>query len=344
MASPSSPAAGTPPVGPSQNPDSGESTVPNTPREDDEPPTAPPPPTPRVATKSNEPPPTPEDDNEAVIPTSSGSSDLSSSRWMTMGQIQPTWPKNVNITNAPANVSWQSPSNSLLDTVLLNIHWTSQGNSSHAFFKILMRVRLQLEGVTRTRRGTSIFIFIPPDRIRSLVINTHPEERPLGPDTVHLSFDMFKPPALVLPKVFTAVDDQAQETVRSLHALAAQRAFTMYARISGRTCSAQRLEQLGTAVSTHSVSSIERLGFPGVATLYQGHGGQVIEGDTLPGPDRNVDPPAYSDSPQPLLPTSYPCEYTLTIRKIQAARPISSPNDCSLQREKTPSQYQQRHI
>lgn len=206
-----------------------------------------------------------------------------------MAEIQPTWPKKLDMTHMPATVSWQS-SDVRLDDVLFNFHWTCHDGANSAFFK--------MTGKT-THRGTSIFIFIPPEPVCRLSVNVLPEERPFGPDTLAFSFDMLEPPAIVLPKVFTATDPTAEEIIKSLYTLASQTTYTVYAKSLRRVCPKSTIDQICTAIPARSLSSIESLSFPSVKTLYQGQGGQVVEGKSLRVSEPN--PPAYSDSPmQPI--------------------------------------------
>lgn len=186
-----------------------------------------------------------------------------------MAEIQPTWPKKLDMTHIPATVSWQS-SDVRLDDVLFNFHWTCHDGANSAFFKIHTRVRL--DGMTgkTTHRGTSIFIFIPYERVCRLSVNVLPEERPFGPDTLAFSFDMLEPPAIVLPKVFTAADPTAEEIIKSLYTLASQTTLTVYAKSLRRVCPKSTIDQICTAMPARSLSSIESLSFPSVETLYQG--------------------------------------------------------------------------
>lgn len=73
------------------------------------------------------------------------------------------------VVNVPAVASWLPDCR--LEKVFLDMHWISQGHNTGAFFKI--HTRVQLNGTTSTRRdgSTSIFIFIPPERIRQLFID-----------------------------------------------------------------------------------------------------------------------------------------------------------------------------
>lgn len=84
--------------------------------------------------------------------------------------------------------------------MFFNLYWSPLDQGGKAFFKIHTRVTLPKVISARRDGGVRVFIFIPPERIRDLSFNTHPNERLLGPNIVAFSFDMIQPPPLVLPK------------------------------------------------------------------------------------------------------------------------------------------------
>lgn len=240
--------------------------------------------------------------------------------------IQPSWPQSVNMTNAPAIASWQSKLR--LEKIFLNIHWVPQGDNTGAFFKVHTRVKLDGLGTTSARHdgSVSVFIFIPPERVRRLSFDPNPDSKSLGPDTVNLTFHMRRPPALVLPKMLGLGGHTAGDTLKSLQRLTAQLSFTISARITGKKFPAAWMQYLCTAVSVSGLSSIDKFSFQVVPTLYQGQGGQVLEGDCLPDPDVDAeaaaaaelhaiaspDPPPYDDtgpSPPSHHSSVFPSEY-----------------------------------
>lgn len=202
----------------------------------------------------------------------------------------------LQIAKIPAVVSWGT--DHIAEQVFLDLHWIQQGAQASAFFKISSRVSLVGANSARRDGGIRIFIFIPPERIRQLSFSPNPNHKPssLGRHTVALTFDMFRPPALVLPKTIV-LSSKVEEPLSCLYTLAMQSSFIVYAKFKSWTPLA-KLAQLCTAVSNHTLSSSKHCGFSVVRTLYQGEGGQVYEGDCLPGPSSFPGslPPSYANA------------------------------------------------
>lgn len=157
----------------------------------------------------------------------------------------------LRFTNAKALALWQPDGRA--ERLFLNIYWNPRGDASGAFFKI--HTRVQLDGAESTRRdaGVSIFMFIPPERIRHISFDAQPDQKPFGPNTVALTFNMIRPPALVLPKTLTATGRTVQHPTECFYTLAAQSCFLIYASIPERSLPAASIQQLCTAISwTHS--------------------------------------------------------------------------------------------
>ena len=202
--------------------------------------------------------------------------------------IQPTWLQKVE-TQTPALALWQSTHR--LDNISLHINWAPRNTSGSAFFKI--QTGLQFEGGPRARRDgrVSVFIFIYPERISQLAFDVQPVEKPFGPNTVALAFQMNRAPTLVLPQAYKRVSSSAEATMNYLRELTTQTSFTVYTPLPRRTLSESKLRQLCTAITDQKLSSIQACANP--LRLYGGQGAQLLEGDALYEPSSN--PPAYDD-------------------------------------------------
>lgn len=207
--------------------------------------------------------------------------------------IQPTWPQKVTKTSALA--LWQS--NHHLDNITLQLNWTPHNTSGSAFFRI--QAGLQFEGGPSAQRDgrVSVFIFIHPERISELIFDEHPAAKPFGPNTVALTFQMNRAPALVLPRTFKCVSPSAEATMTSLQELTTQLSFTVYTSLPRRTLPISRLRQLCTAITDHKLSST--LACADLPRLYGGYGAQLLEGDELSEPA--LDPPPYDVGSSPHL-------------------------------------------
>lgn len=275
--------------------DPGATTVPNTPRPEDDPP---------HLADTNSAGLVSRDVEHDVVDVRSPSDDSHEQT----ADLKPTWPVTINVIDAPARVTWQQGGSS--GDVFFNLYWSPLDQGGKAFFKIHTRVTLPKVTSARRDGGVRIFVFIPPERIRHLSFNTHPNERLLGPNTVAFSFDMIQPPALVLPKNVPAAQRTASDKLRSAFALAAQASFTVHASIAARQLSPASMQQFCAAVLARRLSSIERVGFASVPTLYQGHGGEVVDDVHLVDRDGPLHPPAYDDTSGDLPPPpDFPCEY-----------------------------------
>lgn len=247
-------------------------------------------------------------DGQAIRSDSSSSDVLGEQLY----DIQPTWPRCVDQTKIPALAYWQ-PTRHV--EVFLDIHWAPRGDTGSAFFKL--HTHLQLEGALSTRRDGRVtaYVFIHPERIRQLSLNAQPHDPLLGPNTVTLTFALTRPPALVLPKNYNGFGRETQGVMESLRGLAKQLSFTVYAVLPSRTLSVALMQQLCTAVTGQTLSTIATRA--NLASLYQGHGAQLLEGDGLPEPDSDVNddtaplnPPTYEDvgpSPPVVLPSESRC-------------------------------------
>lgn len=257
------------------------------------------------------------------ISSLSPSSDASRQR---THDIQPTWPRKLDQTKTRALACWQSSCN--LEDIFLDIHWTRRGNTGSAFFKL--HTSLCLEGAPSSRRDgrVSAYVFIYPERVRRLSLDAQPQTMHFGADTVALTFDMSKPSALVLPKTYSRVKPEAEETMKSLRALARQLSFTVYAALPRRKFPVAWMQQLCSAATYQRLSTIASCA--NLVNLYQGRGAQMLEGNDLlePDADGNSDiahsnPPAYEDSgPRP--PSTLPSQCTVLSYSNLPARMLMS--------------------
>lgn len=263
-------ADGTPKPGSSALHGEGSSTNPNTPRS----PT--PTPTPDKLETANE---EPVEFNSSPKSTTSGEH---------TGDIQPTWPKSIDVTKVNAVASW---GDHRLPHLFLDLHW--HPNSHKAFFKLRATVALR-NGSARRDGRTSIYLYIYPERIRQLSVDPNPTEKSLGAETLLLKFELDRPSALVLPKGSCEPKNKtASDVMDALRGLAGQTSLSVYASIPRKRLSAKRLQDLCAAATDAGLASLAV--HASTASLYQGKGGELIEGDPLGGPAD--DPPAIDEPP-----------------------------------------------
>lgn len=214
--------------------------------------------------------------NPRTSPSPSPSPKSSSSGAPSLGHIEPTWPKKIDLTKIAALASWGK--GQTLPSLLFDLHWVPSSNK--AFFEL--RASVQLKNAPGRRRDgrTNIFIHIYPERIDQLSFEAEPADKMLGHDTIALVFTMSRPPALVVPPTeFEPKNKASGNTITSLFDLARQTSWTVYAAVPPRSLSAARIRKLCEAVSEPLASSIAA--FSSAATLYQGQGGKIVEGDSL---------------------------------------------------------------
>lgn len=185
--------------------------------------------------------------------------------------IQPTWPTKIDCTRISAEACWLDQT---MDNILLDVHWT--GQQSRALLKL--HTTLHLEGAPGASRNSFInaYIFIYPERIRQLSFTSEPQYSPFGPSTIALTFDLSRPPALILPKTYASLGPGAEDTMLSLRSLNQQTNFTVFASLTFRTLSPPWLQQFCQDITEHKLTTITSLANK---SLYHGHGTQVVEGD-----------------------------------------------------------------
>lgn len=218
-----------------------------------------------------------------------------------LGHIEPTWPKKIDVTKISALASWGEGQS--LPGLLFDIHWVPASNK--AFFELRASVQLKQAPGQRRDGRTNVFIHIYPERIHQLSFEAEPADKMLGHDTIALVFALSRPPALVLPPTqFEPRNKASGNIITSLFDLARQTSWTVYAAVPPRTLSAARIRKLCAAVSEPLAGSIAA--FSSAATLYQGKGGRIIEGDSLAsstvgdgdptGGKAHDEPPKYQES------------------------------------------------
>lgn len=234
-------------------------------------------------------------------PPSSPSPKSTSSGAPSLGHIEPTWPKKIDLTKISALAAWEKGQS--LPGLLFDMHWVPSSNK--AFFELRASVQLKHAPGRRRDGRTNIFIHIYPERIHQLSFEADPADKMLGQDTIALVFTLSRPPALVLPPTQCEPKNTSSGNIlTSLFQLARQTSWTVYAAVPPRSLSAARIRRLCAAVSEPSAGSIAA--FTSAATLYQGQGGKIIEGDSLApgtasssdptGREVHDDPPKYEES------------------------------------------------
>ncbi|KAF7906896.1 hypothetical protein EAF00_001174 [Botryotinia globosa] len=283
-----------------------------------------------------------DEDIETASPSTRASPSLSpkssSSGAPSLGHIEPTWPKKINVTKISALASWGKGQR--LPGLLFDFHWVLSSNK--AFF--ILRASVQLKQAPGPRRNgrTNIFIHIYPERIQQLSFEAEPVDKIMGNDTIALVFTLSRPPALVLPPTPLEPRNKASGTIiTSFSHLARQTSWTVYAAVPPRTVSTARIRQFCAAVSEPLAGSI--VSFASAATLYQGQGGKIIEGDSLEsstagdaddtGSEVHDHPPEYEAS------GSAPVYLDLDKGK-KRLRQDSSPEICQEQKSRRPAEIE----
>lgn len=215
------------------------------------------------------------------------------------GDIQPTWPKSIDVTKVNAIALWHDQR---LPNLFLDVHWHPA--SHKAFFKLRTIIALR-DGAVRRDGRTSIYLYIYPERIRQLSVDSNPTEKMLGAETLLLRFELDRPSALVLPNSTCEPKfGTASDVMDAFRALAQQTCFSVYASIPRKKLSFKRIQELSAAASDAGLSSLATRA--STASLYQGKGGEVIEGATLA--SSADDPPPAIDEPPPQYTEPLPAE------------------------------------
>ncbi|KAI1490739.1 hypothetical protein F5X96DRAFT_634871 [Biscogniauxia mediterranea] len=189
----------------------------------------------------------------------------------------------IDLTTQPTVVTWRSSDGQLqsLPQLKMDLHYSV--HSDKAFFKLCATITLK--SPPRANK-TNIYLFIYPERIQTLAIDECPSPysasvQSLGSDVTCLRFDLSRPPALILPKYSLQPRNKLSgDMLNSFRLLAQQTSFAACLSIPGRTLPRGRLLSLCEAASRHDgLKSIA--GRSGITSLYSGHGGRIVEGDSI---------------------------------------------------------------
>lgn len=188
----------------------------------------------------------------------------------------------IDVSRAPIVVSWtgddhqaHSLGHSPLthDHVTFDVHFDAESHT--AFFKIT--ANLAFKG---KRSRSNIFLFIHPERVRSLDLVEQDDRsvtasKILGTSTYSLHFALVEPPALVVPKDdYVPKGETARNTLEALQALS--RVTRFHVDLPSKVMAKERLLALCEKASSSGSLKTMR-GAANLAKLYGGKGGQVIQ-------------------------------------------------------------------
>ncbi|KAI1630702.1 hypothetical protein F4809DRAFT_635654 [Biscogniauxia mediterranea] len=222
----------------------------------------------------------------------------------------------IDITNAPVTISWaQGEQTAELD---FDLHF--HGPDREAFFKLHGAIGVKASTKPSRRSYTTrIYLYIPPEEIRSLALDTSwPDTISTTPNpTVRLSFVLARTPTLVMPvpefKSLTPKNKTFGAVLDGVASLACQQDFDIL--LPRTRLSNERLRLLVKSFSDHDkqpLKSISRLAE--TKSLYAGRGGYIVlppahsqplrDGarDVVPDTSGSNPPPCYEDvvsSPSP---------------------------------------------
>jgi hypothetical protein len=214
-----------------------------------------------------------------------------------------TTPDDINVSAAPAVLTWDGQELPLTD-VTCDIRRYASTNT--AFIKLRATVALKAPAPAKT----SIFLFIHPERVRTVALDESPESTPreavkkkLDQDTYCLHFTLDRPADLVGPAGFEHIvpkNKSSGETLGYLRSLARQTKFSVY--LPAKVVTKARLLSLCEAASGHGLKSITWQA--DMSCLYGGKGARLME-DAPEAPTAN--PPSYDELEPgpPLPPVSY---------------------------------------
>lgn len=200
----------------------------------------------------------------------------------TTASIDSAHDDDIDISKAPIVVSWtgdddqaQSLSHSPLthDHVTFDVHFDTESHT--AFFRIT--ANLAFKG---KRSRSNIFLFIHPERIRSLDFVEQDDtsvsaSKVLGTSTQSLHFALVEPAALVVPKDdYVPRGETARHTLEAIQALS--RATRFRVDLPSKVLAKDRLLALCEKASSSTILKTTP-GAANLAKLYGGKGGQVIQ-------------------------------------------------------------------
>lgn len=202
----------------------------------------------------------------------------------------------VNISDVQVVVDWPAENGEKRTADGLALHLYFDASSNQAFLKLKATVHLKHQ---LTRSKQSIFLFIYPERIDTMVLvdDTHPSaiaRTRLGAGIYSLQFRMGQTPEMVIPKdVILSPKPASQSVLDSVKALSRATLFTICLRSSVLPkASLLRLCKAFSGSHSRPRTDIRR---SDLGSLYGGKGGEVVEiSNNLSEPAADS-PPSYDE-------------------------------------------------
>ncbi|KAI3394338.1 hypothetical protein diail_2890 [Diaporthe ilicicola] len=205
----------------------------------------------------------------------------------------------INVSATPAAVTCEGRTRPFTD-VTLDIRRYASNNT--AFMKLRATVALKAPATAKT----SIFLFIHPERIRTLALDECPEsasqeivKKKLGQNTYCLRFTLDRPADLVgpaSPENLSPKNKNSAEILHHLRSLARETRFAVH--LPAKVMTKALLLSLCGAASGNELTSIAWQA--DLSCLYGGKGGRLIG---VTPEDASVNPPSYDElEPGPPLP------------------------------------------
>lgn len=225
--------------------------------------------------------------------------------------------EDINVSTAPAVVAWDGCAQPLTDVTCDIRRYAS---AYTAFIKLRAGVALK----TPASAKTTMFLFVHPERIRTLALDETPElashdavKKKLGQNTYCLRFTLERPAALVGPasaETISPKNKSSGELLHHLRSLAREIKFTVY--LPAKVVTKARLLSLCEAASSDGLKSIPWQA--DMTCLYGGKGGRLIEDDLG---DPSANPPSYDELEPgpPMPPTSHGKQCAVSLRTSQYA-------------------------
>lgn len=199
---------------------------------------------------------------------------------------------NIDLKSQPIVVAWEDGPKCLTTErskadFTLDLHWNPSRNK--AFLKLCTTL------VLKDNKGkTHVYLFIPPERIRSLSVGASqiptPDEFASNPDHICLRFDLQGPANFVGPKIaIRPRDSSSGTTLDCVRALATQTTFEVHTTIPPRNLPRWKLGLFCDTFKfpNHGVRSIDV--HARMTDLYGGRGGRVIEVKTCSAPSNRAE-------------------------------------------------------
>ncbi|KUI53646.1 hypothetical protein VP1G_00949 [Cytospora mali] len=209
----------------------------------------------------------------------------------------PQPPNDIDISGIPALVSWDLadgtteylqavPDGSSSSLCRPKLHILYETASGSVLFKLRLSVLLKSHR-NKSKNTAQFFVFIPPENIATLsaITGQEPPEtirNILSAGTVCLRFALNTPPTVVAPPSPDRIvpkNDRNAGVLASLLGLARQTHIAVH--ISHRVLDQPRLRTLCTAASSDGLPSFDH---HGIATLYGGRGGRILEASSIDSP------------------------------------------------------------